>query len=139
MVLSSDDVNTLYPNNTSYDFRIQFNRQIQLDGYWVVALTEFTTTDWDDKTKQNELLVCSDICQDTFVRFTEVPLIRRVYTSGNKQENIVYNYPYYISVKIGNVQQMHIYIKDRRGLPATFLKGRVTVTLHFKKFPFALQ
>ena len=55
MVLSSDDVNSLYPNNTPYDFRIQFNKKIQLDGYWVVAVTEFTTTDWDDKTKQDEL------------------------------------------------------------------------------------
>ena len=83
--------------------------------------------------------MCSDICQDTFVGCAEVPLIRQVYISDNKQENIVYNYPYYIPIKIGNIQQIHIYIKDRRGLPATFLKGRVTVTLHFMKFPFALQ
>lgn len=110
----------MYPSNIPYDFRIKFNKQIQLDGYWVVALTEFTTTDWDDKTNQNELFLCSDICQDTFVGFSEVPLLRRVYTSDRKQDNIVYDYPYYIPIKIGNLQQIHVYIKDRLGLPATF-------------------
>ena len=130
IVLSSDDVNNLYPNNNPYDFRIQFNKQMQLDGYWVIAVTEFTTTDWDDITKQEELLVCSDICQNTFVGFAEIPLLRRVYISDKKQGNIVYNYPYYIPIKTGNVQQIHVYKTDRRGLPATFLTGRVTVTLH---------
>jgi len=55
-----------------------------------------------------------------------------------KQDNIIYENPYYIPLKVGAVEQIHVYIKDWKGNEASFLKSRVNLTLHFKKFPFVL-
>lgn len=136
VVLSSEDGNDYFSNNTSFDFRVKFNKRIEFEGYWVVAVTEFTTTDWDDDEKSSELFVFSDICQDTFIGQEEGPLLRKVYLGNKKQKNIIYNYPYYIPIKVGGINQIHIYIKDSKGKDASFLRKKVSVTLHFKKFPF---
>lgn len=134
MVLSSDDGKSFYPNNTSYDFRIKLNRTLQFDGYWVVALTEIRIS--EKAQKDVELFVCSDLCQDSFVGSSEQPLLRRVFYEDVKNSNIIYTQPYYVPVKLTDVQQIRIYIKDENGNDASFLKKKVTVTLHFKKFPF---
>ena len=41
-------------------------------------------------------------------------------------------------MKIGQLQQICIYITDRAGNLVSFLDGPVSVTLHFKKFPYVL-
>ena len=135
LVLSSDDGKTFFPENTSFDFMVKLNRTIQLDGYWVVAVTEINVTDRIAAKENQELLVYSDICQDSFVGDTEKPLLRRAYTETN---NIIYSNPYYKPVKMGGLQQVHIYIKNRKGEKASFLKKKVTITLHLKKFPFVI-
>lgn len=63
MVLSSDDGKMFYPDNRPSDFRVKLNRSIQLDGIWVIALSEFSTT---ERGNSEELYVYSDICQDSF-------------------------------------------------------------------------
>lgn len=50
--------------------------------------------------------------------------------------NQVYQSPYAVPLRIGQFGDVHIYIKDKHGSPATFIKGTVTVTLIFKKLPF---
>lgn len=69
--------------------------------------------------------------------------VRTVFTKKNFFEDVngrnvihVYIQPYYVPVKLSDVQQIHIYIKDENGNDASFFKTKVTVTLHFKKFPF---
>lgn len=42
MVLASTDSSEYFDNKPEF-FRIQLSKQIQLDGYWMVGLTEFTT------------------------------------------------------------------------------------------------
>lgn len=114
MVLTSTD-SSEYFDNKSNCFRVQLNKQIQFDGYWTVALTEFSSESWiASKKKKSELFVCCDICEETLIGGKEAPLLRRVYL-GEKAENITYTLPYYIPVKIGQLQQIGIYITDRDG------------------------
>ena len=135
MVLSSDDGKEFFPNNSSYNFFVKLNRTLQFDGYWVVGLTEISIS---EQSKKDEIIyVYSDICQNSFVGSSEQPLLRRVfYEDINDNRNIIYTNPYYIPVQLKDVQQIHIYIKDENGNDASFLKKKVTVSLHFKKFPF---
>lgn len=42
MVLKSTDGNLLFENNTAYNFTVQLDRQIDLEGYWMVGLTEIS-------------------------------------------------------------------------------------------------
>lgn len=137
MVLTSTDSSDYFDNKPN-SYRVQLNKQIQFDGYWTVALTEFSSESWiTSEKKKSELFVCCDICEETLIGAKEAPLLRRIYL-GQKPGNITYTLPYYIPVKIGQLQQIGIYITDRDGNLVSFLDGPVTVTLHFKKFPYVL-
>lgn len=136
MVLTSTD-SSEYFENKPHCFRVQLNKQIQFDGYWTVALTEFSTESLISSKKKSELFVCCDICEESIVGGKEAPLLRRIYL-GKNPKNITYSQPYYIPVKIGQLQQIAIYITDRDGNLVSFLNGPVTVTLHFKKIPYVL-
>lgn len=137
MVLRSTD-SSEYFENKSNCFRIQLNKQVQLDGYWTIGLTEFTTESWNSNKKSQEVFICCDMCEETFVGGKDMPLLRRVYLGEKQETNIIYELPYYIPVKIGQLQQICIYITDREGNLVSFLDGPVSVTLHFKKFPYVL-
>ena len=134
MVLSSDDGQAFFPNNTSHNFFVKLNRTLQFDGYWVVALTEINTSERKDR--KEELFVYSDICQDSFVGSSEQSLLRRIFYEDVNNKNIIYVNPYYVPVKLRDFQHIHIYIKDENGNDVSFLKKKVTITLHLKKFPF---
>lgn len=137
MVLKSTDSSEYFDNQPNC-FRVHLNKQIQLDGYWSVALTEFATESWDLVKKTPEVYICCDICEETIVGGKDLPLLRRVFLGEKQENNITYTLPYYIPVKIGQLQQICIYIIDRAGNPVSFLDGPVSATLHFKKFPFVL-
>lgn len=133
LVLSSKDIAKLHSNNTAYDFRVTLPRPLCLLGYWVVALTEFTVHD-GEIAKPTELYVCSDLCDDSVVGGNEVPLLRRVY--HEKDGNTIFSTPYDVPLRIGQLHDIHVYIRDAENKPASFLKGQVTVTLHLKRQPF---
>ena len=137
MVLRSTDSSEYFDNKPNY-FRIQLNKQVQLDGYWTVALTEFTTESWNPNKKYREVFICCNICEETFVGGKDMPLLRRVYLGEKPESNVIYKLPYYVPVKIGELQQICIYITDRAGNLVPFLDGPVSITLHFKKFPYVL-
>lgn len=136
-VLKSTDSSEYFDNNPNC-FRIHLNKQIQFDGYWTVALTEFTTESWDAAKKTSEVYICCDICEETIVGGKDLPLLRHVYLGEKQENNIIYTLPYYIPVKVGELQQICIYITDRTGNLVSFFDGPVSATLHFKKFPYVL-
>lgn len=137
MVLRSTDSSEYFENKPN-SFRIQLNKQVQLDGYWTIGLTEFTTESWNSNKKSQEVFICCDMCEETFVGGKDMPLLRRVYLGEKQETNIIYELPYYVPVKIGQLQQICIYITDREGNLVSFLDGPVSVTLHFKKIPYVL-
>ena len=138
VVASSEDAKELFSENKPFNFRIKLNRPIHLDGYMVMALIEFSIAERHDGGHLQNCSFFSYICQDSFIGNNEQPLLRRIFFDNVKQNNVIYDNPYYIPVRLGGIQHIHIYIKDNKGQDASFLKGRVTVTLHFKKFPFVL-
>ena len=95
----------------------------------MIFITDETVTDCEGMHGPTaELFIYSVICRDTFIGGAEFPSLRRVYIEKKqKQKNIIYSNPYYIPIKQGGVQQLHIYIKDGKG-----------EALHFKRFPFVL-
>ena len=129
MVLKSSDSPLFHPNNQPYNFRVHLPKPLILNGVWTVSLLEFSLD--PGQTKQRglpEVFLCSNICEDTIVGDKEMPLIRRVYL---EKENIIYQCPYEVPIKLGQFQDVHMYIRD-----ASFLFGEVTVTLLLRKLPF---
>lgn len=137
MLLSSEDSSEYFQNNPN-NFTTQLNKQIQFDGYWTVALTEFNAESWLSTSKIHEIFVCCNICEETIVGSKEMPLLRRIYLEQKTTGNMIFTLPYYIPVKIAQIQQISLYIMDRDGKLVSFLNGAVNISLHFKKFRYIL-
>ncbi|OOZ36454.1 hypothetical protein BOW52_10770 [Solemya elarraichensis gill symbiont] len=127
-VLSSTDSKTRYPENESHDFRVYLSKPLDLRGEWTISLLEFSVASGK---LPSEFYVYCNLCDDSVVGETELPLLRRVCMKRAGTE--IYSLPYAVPVKLGHATEVHVYIKDRDGAPASFLGGKVTVTLALKK------
>ena len=134
LVLRSSDSHNIYPGNTSYDFKVHIPKPLYFQGHWTVSLLEFSLLSDDTK---RELYVCSNLCQDSIVGERELPLLRRVFLE--KAGNNIYNNPYEVPLRLGEFQDVRVYIRDSSNQAASFLKGGVTVTLLLKKRLFEIQ
>lgn len=128
LVLRSSDSQQVYNGNTPHDFMVHLPKPLYLQGHWTISLLEFILS---VATPQPELYVCSNLCQDSIVGDRELPLLRLV--NLKKAENIIYNYPYQVPLRLGEFQDVRVYIRDASNQPASFLKGVTTVTLLLKK------
>lgn len=148
MVLKSSDGSHLFEQNMAYDFTVQLDRQINLEAYWVVALTEIDLTYKSSSKYIDDVYVYSNICEESFVGSSEKPLLRKVHISKDATDarvirkmkhyrtNVIFNTPYYVPVRLGQVNQVHIYLRDDKGQPCSVINLEACVTLHFKKYPF---
>lgn len=134
LVLRSSDSQNVYPGNTPYDFKVHLPKPLYFQGHWTVSLLEFSLLSGNTKP---ELYVCSNLCQDSIVGERELPLLRRVFLE--KTGNNIYNNPYEVPLRLGEIQDVRVYIKDPTNQPASFLNGGVTVTLLLKKRWFEIQ
>lgn len=64
------------------------------------------------------------------------PLLRKFLcnTTGNWTSN--FTNPQYVSVKQNEIYDIDMYITDKNNNLASFLNQPVTLTLHFKSYPF---
>lgn len=129
MVLASTDSSQIHTDNKPYDFRVHLSSPISLIGYWTVSLLEFSLQHGLTKIP-SELFMFSNLCDNTVLAGNELPLLRRVYL--NNKENIIYQLPYEVPLQF---QDVHMYIKDSSNNQASFIKGKVTVTLQLTKHP----
>lgn len=134
MVLRSSDSQNVYPGNTPYDFKVYLPKPLYFQGHWTVSLLEFSLLLGNTKP---ELYVCSNLCQDSIVGERELPLLRRVFLE--KTGNNIYNNPYEVPLRLGEFQDVRVYIKDSTNHPVSFLNGGVTVTLLLKRCWFEIQ
>ena len=134
LVLRSTDSQQIYSGNTPYDFLVHLPKPLYLQGHWTVSLLEFNLS---TASTQPELYVCSNLCQDTVVGERELPLLRLV--NYKKAENIIYNFHYEIPLRLGEFQDVRVYIRDSNNQPASYLKGTTTITLLLKKRLFEIQ
>ena len=147
MILRSSDDEELF-GNTAHDFKVNLDQQTLLNSHWVVALTEINLCYIDTSKIIKDLYVYSNVCKDTIVGKSETSLLRRVHKnkdSTNQIEikkkstmitNLIFDSPYYVPVRTGELDQIHVFIKDEHGQECSFLNRQACVVLHLKKFPF---
>lgn len=73
------------------------------------------------------------ICDDSIVGGKDESLLKRVYLGNIPRANRIFWNPTYIHVCLRQVQQVHVYIRDKTGKPASFLSGPVTCELNLKQ------
>lgn len=74
--------------------------------------------------------ICS-ICEDTIIGECQGPLLRRIYLIDSK--NQIFLRLYRKPLRINDLTDLHIYIKDKNGGDASFLTGESAVTLVFRQ------
>lgn len=146
MVIRSSDDDSLFDNSPD-EFKMQLDKQISLNGYWLVALTEIKISYTSTSKRIQDLYVYTNVCAGSILGKTESPLLRRVHINKdntnqikiNKRTtmiaNIIFQTPYYVPVRLGELDQIHFYIKDETGRQCSFLDRDSCVTLHFKRHP----
>lgn len=125
MILKSTDSSAFYINNKLYDFHVHLPRPLTLNGQWSVSLLKTCLPSSESET---DVYIYSNLCEDMIVGDKELPLLRRVYLKRSSEDQI-FKYPYEVSTRLGQVHDVHIYIKDTDGLEASFLQKHTSVTL----------
>lgn len=117
---STDSVN-LFPSNAPYNFKVQLPQSVHLKGAWGISLREISMTSWSGNSIPDEIYIYCNLCDDSVVGSKEEPLLKRVYLGDKAKVNrIIWNSPY-TPVRLGEVYQIHIFIKDIHGNEASFL------------------
>ena len=99
LYVSSTDSMEYHPTNTSWDFTIELPKT--LFGSWKCALADISYSDYS-----GAVYVLADICKQSYVKDTTLPVLRRVSNSGEiKNLN-------YITVTRRNIQRVRIFIRD---------------------------
>lgn len=134
MVLRSFDSKEVHKHNETFDFRVKLDTPLCLDGSWVVAMTEITMDKLKTSYRKQNFYVYSNICKESFVGPTLLPLLRKVYFTSTF--GMIYDTPSYTPVNSKYIHDIHIYIKDDTDKIASYLTGDLTVTLHLKKLNY---
>lgn len=129
LFLSSADSVNKFPGNRADDFRVYLPKPLSLRGRYTVTLTELTLPTFD----HGGLLICSDICQNSFVGERESPLLRRIPPGLNGGEFVNH---YEIPLRIQQFQVIHVYLKGSDGLPLFIPEGKTILTLVIKRATF---
>ena len=119
-----------FPDNQPWQFKTYFNKPVNLEGSWKVALCEF---DINEKVQKPSLYVNSDLCQSVLVDGQSRNVLRKVYSDARKQFANSFNWLMYVPVIKSELREIEIFIKDAKDNVASFLTKPVCVTLHFKK------
>lgn len=133
IICRSTDCVHLFPNNVPHRFKVQLSQPVHLKGSWVIGLRELTTTSWTDNAVSDDVYVYCNLCDVSFVGDKEEPLLKRVFLGSNPKANRIYLRPVYIPVRLGEVVQISIIIKDRAGNDASFLDGPITCELGMRR------
>ena len=125
--LSSKDSLRFHPDNKGYNFTVELPERVELRGNWKVALCDI----FFNEKISDTLMVCSDICDDSFARDSLEPILRMVMPNNKRSQ--IFSDTFYLGVRQSNLGRIKIYIKDSSFNNAVALKGEVQLTLHLKK------
>lgn len=134
LYLNSTDSDDIRKNNNPSDFYIQFPKGYTLDGHWTCAVTEIALT-CDFTPRSKRLYLCCDLIQQTYVRNTQVPVLRNIEvgTRYKKLQSLEYTRPLYTPVTIKYFNSLHLYLRDEDLNPVEFKSNDLHCVLHFKK------
>lgn len=124
MYLSNDDSINYFPHNKAHDFRVIIPKQLNLDGEWLVALTEIITT----VESTRFVNVFCDIIESQIIGDQYLKLISRV--ELNSLGKLI-EHPHYCKLETKNFHQIHMSLANEDG--SLFKAKKVYLVLHFKQ------
>ena len=129
LIISSNEFDEVYPLNNNTKFRIDLPSVLFLDSRWEVGLTEV----WFRSGEYREQLdLCTDFCIESLVNGKFIPLLRRIETKKG-YNHIIYSNPVYVNLSRSDLKQVLFYINRVQGKILSFMKGELTLKVHFRK------
>lgn len=129
MVISSDEYDEIYSSNSNVNFTIDLPSALNLGMNWEVALTEIWFRSSESKEQIN---ICADFCMESLVNGKFINLLRRVQVKKGIN-HIIYTNPNYFLVNRSTLKTILLYIRSDTNENISFIRGQVTVQLHFRK------
>ena len=81
-----------------------------------------------------EIYICLNITAEPITGSdVECNLLRYVVVKWGRFQNLTFSVPYYVGVKPMKVSVLEVYIKDESGAEVSFLEGKTTCVLHFRR------
>ena len=123
--------------NTPSHFRIGLPNHIDFTGGdYECALMEFTcsTKNFPNNMPLTEIYICMNVIGEHITDANRgCNLLRYVVIKWGKFQNTIFPVPYYVRVKTVRTNMLEVYIKDDEGAEVSFLEGKTTCTLHFRR------
>lgn len=96
---------------------------------WKVALVDIKLS------SNNDLYIYANICGDVIVDGNKQPLLKRI-CCCSQTEYYHFDQLAYIPVVKSEIRDIEFFITDMQGSHASFLKNPVSITLHFRSYPY---
>ena len=124
LFLSSRDSLDNHPNNFPYDFTIDLQETLHLDGYWECALREIKI---NPQNLQEECYLFTDVVSDSYVLDNHLPILRQISTS------VEFINSYYHKVNRKEISRIRLYIRNENlQFPSSSIES-VNCVLSFRK------
>lgn len=114
--LSSTDSTNVFPDNNSFDFTVDLNRNIS--GRFLVALSDFYCENFNEP-----LYIFCDIVNTSFIHGQYLPALRLVHANG-EAINLQYH-----KASRNSIQRIRVYIRDKDLKLPSLPIGRVSCVL----------
>ena len=126
MICRSDQNLDYYPDNKPCNFKIKLRQNIELNGFWKIALTEITLGEGNKK--DDTLYIYSNICGESFINGVNLPLLRRVVVNNNR--NTIFTSSYYVPVVKSEISEIEFKLENEKGEAANHIKNPITLVVH---------
>ena len=135
IVFGNSDSKTMYPDNTSYKFRVKLAQRLTFEGLWFVSLLElhFGKIILTNLIEHTVDIMCN-LCDTSLVGEGLLPLLRRIDLRDGP--NYHFNTLWHIPVVVTDTSFIDIYIKPSANTSLSFLKEDTKVTLLLRRYPF---
>ena len=135
MVVSNEDCQDLYTDNTASRFKVSLDEYIDFtDTHSTCALLDIGLTTQHIGNQNRNIYICTNVVAEQRVGVRQESILRMTSVHHDKFQKEKFLYPYYMPLKPIRGNYLEIYIRDERGADASFLKGTTTCTLHFRKY-----
>lgn len=138
MIVRSTHSLQYYPDNKGEDFRIHLKKTLSLKGKWVVSLSNIEYRIQQSAAfKTHNYWVHLNICQNSIVGDTSLPLLRRVPFPMSGEVDVLIQQEFlqehFIPVLHNETDLIHIYIFGDYDQRIAIHPYEVMCTLHFKQ------
>jgi hypothetical protein len=130
--VSSKDSVVSFPDNQSNCFTISLPKPLELRGHWLVGLCDIDLNSRKDK--KTDLYVCCTAVFDSYVQGRNIKILRRLCNVRGSHQQSFNPVQYFTLDNSRQYENLTFTVLEADTFsPATFLRGPVSCTVHFKR------